>query len=291
MTTPASPPTSRLGPAMVLEPQPQLVALTIVLYIGNDREGCPLHVEQAKWLVILQKCTLCTLKHSKINDTLALIIIHFTAFWAPPVSFFGLVLLLHNHGGVSPSGVPHSADHYSTATHDGAKGKAAAPHQRYDRRDCRKRSIIPLIASRLWMKAKRIREGAPSGGGRTAPSTGWADGVYPHGLVRTNGRQPASTSTATVITHLSFHDNITPSGKLGIFFSTVDVSHFCCPYQPFSTKRVTSECDICRASQTGNLHSPRQKQHQQQQRSILLPSPSPPFSAPANATHAVNQAV
>lgn len=65
---------------MVLEPQPQLVALTIVLYIGNDREGCPLHVEQAKWLVILQKCTLCTLKHSKINDTLALIIIYFTAF-------------------------------------------------------------------------------------------------------------------------------------------------------------------------------------------------------------------
>jgi len=35
---------------MVLEPQPQLVALIIVLYIGNDREGCPLHVEQTNGL-------------------------------------------------------------------------------------------------------------------------------------------------------------------------------------------------------------------------------------------------
>jgi len=153
-----------------------------------------------------------------------------------------------------------SADHYSTATHDGAKGKAAAPLQRYDRRACRKRPIIPLIASMLWMKAKakRIREGhRPEVAARRRARDG---PTVVRKYLLCQRVTSTSTSTATVITHLSFHNNITPSGKLGFFFTAVDVSHFSCPYQPFSTKRVTSESDICRASEACNLHSPRQKQ-------------------------------
>ncbi len=176
-------------------------------------------------------------------------------------------LSLHNHGGVLPgravSLIWQGTTVVVTMHHDRARGEAAAPHERYGRRDCR--SIKAVDES----QTKRIGEESLSGSGRAAPSTGFGPTVCLLSSLRTS--DSASTSTATTvraITHLSFHDEPTPQ-TLGFFFFHVDVSRLPCPYQPFSTKRVTSDI-VGPARLVTFTAQDKKKTSLQQQRSIFL---------------------
>lgn len=115
-----------------------------------------------------------------------------------------------------------------------------------------------------------------------------ADGVPFNETKRTNERRHKhSNNSPSDHSSLPFHKpNLS---NFGIIFSTVDVSHVPCPYQPFSTKRTF-------AGQPGLVTFTAQgKKKAQQQRSNLCPQPLlPPFCPPQMQlllTHVVNHAV
>ena len=106
--------------------------------------------------------------------------------------------------------------------------------------------------------------------------------VCPHGLVRKYllcQRVTASTSTctATVITHLSFHDKITPSGELGIFFPLWMSPIYLVPTNPFQR-------NVLQATFAGPARlvtfTARDKNNSSNNDQFWSPAPTPPFLPP-----------
>jgi hypothetical protein len=145
----------------------------------NDREGCPLHGKQvnaiacdfaeihfSNIMVLMCVQSLCRFVAWSVCGSLSLpwhrqlshrLSLWFCLFIIYPYIITAMFSRAERCPFIRPAG------HYRSGhpTHDRAKGEAAAPHERYDRRYCRKRPIDPLmapLASRLWRKAKRPNE-------------------------------------------------------------------------------------------------------------------------------------